>query len=74
MTDTQNEILRFSVALDTETEAIVQEVIQERNFRETQGRSLALRTIIREWHAFKTAAPVQDARGVKYPDFTVVGQ
>ena len=57
-----------TVAFDEATEAIVREVVQKRGFPASQGFSLAVRTIIREWHATQSNPPVaQAARPSSYP-------
>lgn len=52
-------ILRKSVALDTETEAIVEAYNQAMKFN---NFSLALRQVIHQWHASQSTPPVPAVR------------
>lgn len=66
--------IRKSVALDDETDAIVEQVSDSRRYH---NYSLALRQIIREWRALQSNPPVAQSQAPRlsqpYPQVFTVG-
>lgn len=62
--------IRKSVALDEETDAIVEQVSQARRYH---NYSLALRQIIREWAATQSNTPVATTLRREFPQPFVLG-